>query len=53
MDWERYEQRIIGVTREALAEGATLLEISKQLAPLISRSTFYRLAQKWENEGRL
>jgi len=44
---------MLKVTREALAEGATVAEIARQLEPLIGRSRFYRWVEKWKKAGKL
>lgn len=53
MDPRKFEQRILKVTKEALAEGIKTSEIAEQLAPLITRSRFYDWVNKWERQGKL
>ena len=53
MNPRMFEPRILKVTKEALAEGAKLSEIARELAPLIGRTRLYAWVEKWKKQGKL
>ena len=52
-DKEKLKKRMLKLTKEALEAGATVADVQRQIAPLVSASTFHQWAQKWKQEGLL
>lgn len=52
-DKKKLSKKILKVTREALEAGATVADVQRQLAPLVSRTAFFAMVKGWREQGLL